>query len=199
MIKSASQSSLVNDVKYTSMSAGAVPSAEYLIETTTLGANAASVTFSNLEQFAGVYESLQLVAAVRSNNAQIWEEMKLTFNGNTTGYRSHLLGGTGSSVFSTWSDTISSYAKPWAFSVGANATADVFGVAVLEILNPYDSGKARVIRTLGGRVPSNGETRVALSSAIWQSGANVSSINIAPEFGTQWLANSRFSLYGVNS
>ncbi len=197
MIKSALQSSLTNDVKYSSMSAGAVPSAEYLIETVALGSNAASVTFSNLDQYAGVFESLTLVVSVRSNNAAVWEEMKLTFNGNTTGYRSQLLGGTGSSVFSAWSDTTSTYAKPWAFSVGANATADVFGAAVIEIVNPYDT-KAKAVRALGGRVPANGETRIALSSAIWQNNSTVSSITIAPEAGTQWLTNSRFSLYGVN-
>jgi hypothetical protein len=179
------------------MSVGNLPSAEYLIETVVLGSNAASVTFSNLAQYSGVFENLNLVVSVRSNNAQIWEEMKLTFNSSASGYRSHLLGGTGSSVFGAWSDTVSTYAKPWAFSVGANATADTFGAAVIEIANPFSTG-ARSIRTLGGRVPANGETRVALSSAIWQSGESLNSITIAPEAGSQWLTNSRFSLYGVN-
>ena len=48
MIKSASRSSLVEDVKYTSMSAGVVPSSEYLIESRVLDTAVPSITFDNL-------------------------------------------------------------------------------------------------------------------------------------------------------
>lgn len=198
MIKSALQSSLTNDVKYSSMSAGAVPSNEYLIATTILTQGEPSVTF-DVSSLSQTYRHLRLQVVVRSNNSAVWEEMKLTFNGNNTGYRSHLLGGTGSSVFSAWSDVTTSYAKPWAFSVGNTATADVFGVATIDILDPFKTTKATSLKAFGGRMPANGETRVALSSAVWANTAAVTSITIAPEAGSQWLSKSRFSLYGVTA
>jgi hypothetical protein len=177
--------------------AGAVTSFD-LLETQVLGSNTASVTFSSLSGYASSYQHLQLRVALRSNNAQIWEETKLTFNGSTTGYKSHILGGTGSELFST--DSVSgSYIKPWAFAVGANATANTFGIAVIDILDPFETTKNKTVRTLGGRVPANGETRIALSSGLWANTAAVSSINIAPEAGSQWVTNSRFSLYGIKA
>ena len=45
MIKSASQSSLTSNIKYRSMSAGSVPSSEYLITSTVLTQNEPSITF----------------------------------------------------------------------------------------------------------------------------------------------------------
>jgi hypothetical protein len=170
-----------------------------LLETQTLTGSASSVTFSSLSVYASTYQHLQLRVLVRSNNAQVWEETKLTFNGNSSGYRSHILAGTGSSVFSTWTDATDTYMKPWAFAVGANATANTFGAAVIDILDPFETTKNKTIRTLGGRVPSNGETRIALSSGLWANTAAVTSITIAPEAGSSWSQYSRFSLYGIKA
>jgi hypothetical protein len=171
-----------------------------LLESQVLTSNTASITFSNLNSsYGSSYQHLQLRVALRSNNAQIWEEVKLNFNGTTSGYWSHILAGTGSgSPFST--DTGSaSYIKPWAFAVGANATANTFGAAVIDILDPFETTKNKTVRTLGGRVPSNGETRIALSSGLWSNTAAVTSIVIAPEAGSQWVTGSRFSLYGIKA
>lgn len=168
-----------------------------LITTQVLGGSQDSVTFSSLSQYASTYKHLQLRVVVRSNNAAVWEETKLTFNGSSTGYRSHILAGTGSSVFSTWTDVTTSFMKPWAFAVGNNATANVFGVATIDILDAFQGNKTKTIKALGGRVPSNGETRIALSSGIWTNTNAIDSITIAPEAGTLWLANCRFSLYGI--
>lgn len=168
-----------------------------LIETQVLGSNSASVTFGSLSQYSSSYKHLQLRVALRSNNAQVWEETKLTFNGSATGYRSHILAGYGSGIFSSWTDTTDTYMKPWAFAVGANATADVFGVAVIDILEAFSTNKTKTIRCLGGRVPANGEQRIALSSGIWTNTNAIDSIVIAPEAGSQWVTNSRFSLYGI--
>lgn len=177
-----------------------VPSGSFdLLETQVLGGSTASVTFSNLSTYASTYQHLQLRILVRSNNGAVWEETKLTFNGSASGYRSHVLAGTGSSVFSTWTDATDTYAKPWVFAVGGNATANVYGAAVIDILDPFETTKAKTIRALGGRVPSNGETRIGLSSAVWTNTAAVSSITIAPEAGSSWASNCRFSLYGIKA
>jgi hypothetical protein len=172
-----------------------------LLESQVLTSNTASITFSNLNSsYGSSYQHLQLRVLVRSNNAQVWEETKLTFNGSSTGYRSHILAGTGSgSPFSAWTDATDSYIKPWAFAVGANATANTFGAAVIDILDPFETTKNKTVKTLGGRVPSNGETRIALSSGLWANTAAVSSITIAPEAGSQWVQYSRFSLYGIKA
>ena len=197
-VKSLSNSSITQPFQTNSMLGDYESNYFHHLETVLLGGNAASVTFSNLGQYSD-YQHLQLRVAVRSNNGAVWEEMKLTFNGSTSGYRSHLLGGTGSSVFSAWSDTTDTYLKPWAFSVGANATANVFGAAVLDILDAFETTKNKTVRALGGRVPANGETRIALSSGIWTNTSAITSITMAPEAGSQWVAGSRFSLYGIKA
>lgn len=197
-VKSLAQSSLVIAPPTNSLLGKYQPNAFHHLETVRLGGGAASVTFSNLARYSD-YQHLQLRVAVRSNNGAVWEEMKLTFNGSTSGYRSHILAGTGGSVFSGWSDVTDTYLKPWAFSVGANATANVFGAAVLDILDPFETTKNKTVKAFGGRVPANGETRVALSSGVWINTAAVTSITMAPEAGSQWVAGCRFSLYGIKA
>ena len=84
MIKSALQSSLTNDVKYRNLDTFNVPSNEYLIETNILGSNAASVTFSSLGQYAGVYQHLQLRITARTNRTGADSDpVILRFNGDT--------------------------------------------------------------------------------------------------------------------
>ena len=100
MIKSAAQSSLLNDTRYTSMSAGVVPSSEYLIESRVLDTAVSAITFDNLAQYAGVYRHLQVVMIARVDQSTA-RDLLITFNGvGGTSYSGHRLLGNGSSVIS---------------------------------------------------------------------------------------------------
>jgi hypothetical protein len=181
------------------MSAGAVPSNEYLIETVVLGANAASVTFSNLAQYAGVYKHLQLIAVTRSlNTNSAVNYIKVFFNAvKTSGnYKAHFLAGNGSTVYSNHfgeSDVLG--LQPGTQS-NTNTTGS-FGPLVLDILDPFSASKNTTIRALMG---NNGTaSHVGLASGVFLQTAPISSIEVAPWFAGDWMTGSRFSLYGVTA
>jgi hypothetical protein len=199
MIKSALQSSLTNDVKYRSMSAGAVPSSEYLIATTVLTQNEPSVTFDNLGQFAGVYKHLQLIASVSTSlTAGGDDQLRMRFNGDAvdTNYRAHTLYGFNNSVSS---EDTQSYNRGFAGYVATAANANSFGAVVIDILDAFNTGKNKTSRTFSG-FASGSLPIVGLYSHLWMNTAAINSITISQRNGTQNLIqNSRFSLYGVTA
>jgi hypothetical protein len=196
MIKSALQSSLTNDVKYRSMSAGAVPSNEYLIASTILSEASPSVTFDNLGQFAGVYKHLKLVGVARTaRTASQGDNLSVQFNGDTgSNYRWHLLLGTGSSVLSLASAQGTETLPFW---VNSNTSpTGAFGVGEVDILDAFSSNKNTVIRSLTGT--AGAEVNIRLTSGLWINTASLTSLRVYSVNGSNLLQGSRFSLYGVN-
>lgn len=197
MIKSASRSSITNDQKYRSMLADAVPSSEYLISSTVLDTNTPSVTF-DVSSFAGVYKHLQIVIAARTDRALHVDSAMIQFNGDTGGnYRAHYLLGTGSAVAS--GDDGSGVVRVYAARVtGATAGTSVFGTGICDILDPYSSTKNTTTRALAGYTSGSG-SEVYLFSGLWMNTAAINSIRIFPNIGSNFVAGSRFSLYGVTA
>jgi hypothetical protein len=202
MIKSASQSSLTNDVKYRNLDTFNVPSSEYLIETSVLGSDAASVTFSNLGQYAGVYQHLQLRVTARTNRTGADSDpVILRFNGDTgNNYAVHgLIGYNFSSttaIASNSGTSIGSIYLTEAMPV-ASSTATAFGAIVVDILDPFETTKNKVVRSLAGM--KDVWSSVDMRSGLWMNTAGVTSITISPLLGTQLVTGSRFSLYGVTA
>jgi hypothetical protein len=202
MIKSASQSSLTNDVKYRNLDTFNVPSSEYLIETNVLGSNAASVTFSNLGQYAGVYQHLQIRISAKTNRTGADSDpVILRFNGDTgNNYATHgLIGYNFSSTTAVASNNGSSIGAIYlteAMPV-ASSNASNFGVMLVDILDPFETTKNKTVRSLAGM--KDAWSSVDLRSGLWVSTSGVTSITILPLLGTQLVQNSRFSLYGVTA
>lgn len=200
-VKSLARSGITNFEKYSSMLAGNAaysPNAFDLLETVTLSSNQASVTFSNLSSYA-TYQHLQIRLTLRSNLAQTYEEIKLTFNGDGgNNYTDHYLACNGSSVFSGY-DTTGNYGftQPFSMAVGNSNASGIFGAGVIDLLDAFDTTKYKSFRSLGGRVTADGEKRITLASGLWLSTAAISSIAIAPKVGSAWLTGSRISIYGV--
>jgi hypothetical protein len=195
MIKSALQSSLTNDVKYRSMSAGAVPSNEYLIETVLVNSPVASVTFNNLSQWAGVYRHLQIVSTARSSFNGTGESLLIRLNGVATAtYSWHRMFGTGSSVLS--SATTSTNQMFISFMQSATSGAGAFGASAVDILEPFNASKNTTLRGFSGI--TTGENLVSINSGAFFNTAPVSSITLLSETGANFIAGCRFSLYGVN-
>jgi hypothetical protein len=78
--------------------------------------------------------------------------------------------------------------------VGNSNTANIFGAAVVDILDPFSTTKNTTVRTLLGQTSST--NRVALSSGAFYSTAAITSVTLFPETESI-LAGSRFSLYGI--
>jgi hypothetical protein len=82
-------------------------------------------------------------------------------------------------------------------SLACNAsTANAFGVVVTDIADPFETTKNTTIKSLGGLY--GGLWRdVALRSGVWLNNSAVTSITLAPLVGSNFVTNSRFSLYGL--
>lgn len=201
MIKSASQSSLTNDVKYRNMGAANVPSSEYLIETVTVGATPVpSITFNNLSQWAAVYRHLVLVVCGRDSRSQEWAVTLVRFNDDSgANYFQHTLRAfPGSSSVSSGGG---GGGTSLSFELAGNsATSGVFGFSQVDILDAFVATKNTTTRLFWGRNPqSTIENSIALVSGGWNNTAAVSKIVLQPNDGSNYLSGSRFSLYGVTA
>jgi hypothetical protein len=172
------------------LSAAGIGSDYELIESQILGSAAASVTFSGLGTYSSVYKHLQLRALARTTRAAATDGGFVRFNGDTgSNYASHVLYGDGSSVLSGASASQAQMAI--VNTVGNTATANVFVPNVMDILDAYSSTKNKTVRAL------NGISAIHLYSGLWMNTASLTSITLTTQIGPNWLAGSRFSLYGI--
>jgi hypothetical protein len=177
---------------------GGVPLSDYeLISSTILGSSTPSITFSSLGTYSSTYKHLQIRAITRSDRSDVDESLQLRFNSVTGSgnYRAHELIGNGSTVSSSPFGETDRILTGFA-TVGATATANAFGGIVIDILDPYSTSKNTTIKALSGATVST-RTRVILSSGVWLNTNAVSSIDLAPFFGSNFVAGSRFSIYGI--
>lgn len=190
-VKSLAQSTLRQNPQLNSMLAGYQPNAFHHLETVRLGANAASVEFTNLARYSD-YQHFQIRAVGRMTFGDVERSLTLRFNGDTaTSYYNHGLfgqGSTGSYNFSGNTIFIASFAA-------GNATASSFGAAVADILDPFDTTKNTVVRGFGGTVTT---PQVSLRSGVWVNTAAVTSITLL-DTTSNLVAGSRFSLYGIKA
>jgi hypothetical protein len=162
------------------------------IATTTVGAGpVADITFSSIPS---TYRHLQLRGIVRSNRAGTAnDQFRMTFNSDSgTNYASHLLSGNGSTT-TAYSAVSDNYIYTNAVT-GSTATASVFGVIVLDILDYANTSKYKTVRDLSG-IDANGSGGVELGSGLWM---NTTAINTLKVYAIGSLVQyTQFALYGV--
>ena len=164
-----------------------------LLQTEILTGSQASVTFSDLGDYAADYQHLQLRLTTRTDRENPIDNMRLNFNGDTgSNYRHHWLLGDGGSVTSS---TIASTNIELYRSAAATAASGIFGANVVDILDPFSANKNTVIRNLAGITTAANEVR--LQSGLWVNTAALTTIAIST--GWQFIAGSRFSLYGLKA
>ena len=151
----------------------------------------ASITFAAIPTG---YKHLQLRVLARGTNASSSVDVLIRYNGSTsTYYRGHQLYGEGSSAFSSAdSATASGYA---AYVPGSTNTANVFGAAVIDVLDYTNTNKNKVSRSLTG-YDSNTNGLVLLRSSLWQTTSAVNQIEFVCSAGN-FAQHSQFTLYGV--
>ena len=194
-IKSLAQSSVRQAPPVNSMLAGYQPNAFHHLETVRLGGTAASIEFTNLARYSD-YQHLQIRYVARSNYGDIFDAFIYRFNNDSgNNYTLHWLQGNGSSVTSS---AITPYGSIRDFAgVGATATANSYGAAIADILDPFDATKNTTVRVMSGKVGS--ENQATLASGVWLNTAAITSITIDQIFGTSFVSGSRFSLYGIKA
>ena len=194
MIKSASQSSLVNYKKYSSMLAGYTAASDYKLDEVVLTGNAASVSF-DVSAHAGVYKNLQIRYVARTDLADIGDWLNIRFNGSSSGYAFHSVRGDGSSGIGHGLAS-SSYLTLYTSLSSASNTANVFSCGTIDFLDVFSSTKAKAVKAIVGVTSSY--PRIALCSGVWTGTSAVTSIALTPYTTSNFIAGTRFALYGSN-
>jgi len=172
---------------------GGAASSFDLLETTVLGSNTQTVTFSGLGSYSQ-YKHLQLRCVLRmSDSGNGGGVITLQFNGVTSGYAQHRLAGTGSSVISGANTSTISMSALWA--TGQNSEANSFGAGVVDILDFSNTNKNTTIRGFTGATSNN---QVVLYSGLYPDTTAVTSITVLQSANNySFQTGSRFSLYGI--
>jgi hypothetical protein len=165
-----------------------------LIASEILGSSQTSVTFSSLGTYSSTYKHLQIRYTGRSDGPNADDTLRVRFNSDTgSNYVFHQLGGSSTTVFSS-ALTSQTGTYPAQFA-GSAAAANIFGSGVIDILDPYSASKNTTVRGLAGI--TGGVNLVLLRSGLWVNTASITTITIDADTGTNLVAGSRFSLYGI--
>lgn len=188
-VKSLKRSSVKSTQKANAMATGYTFQDYELIESVFLASPAASVTFSNLNQYATEYKHLQLRMVARSGGVN--SNAALRFNGVTTAsYSTHYLVGTGSNIEPFGEANVNQIGQV----INLPPNAEGFAVSVVDILDCFSTTKNKTARRLGGFSLGFGR-QVSLVSGAFFSTSPTNSLTI---FSSDNIgSSSRLSLYGI--
>lgn len=158
----------------------------------TYNTTASSITFSSIPS---TYKHLQIRFIGRTNRADIDDTLQIRINGATSAsYAEHALTGNGSTAYSGGSGSTSTVFI--GRLAAANATSNVFGTGVIDILDYTDTNKNRTMRSLTG-IDNNGGGWISLFSGLYTSTTAISSITLYMGYGTAFVTGTQFALYGI--
>lgn len=150
----------------------------------TLGANAATVTFSSISQS---YRDLVLVATVRGTAAQTEDYAYLRFNGDAGANYSRIeMNGNGSTASAAQFSNLIPITM-----VAANGTANSYGLNKMDIFDYSASDKYKIVS-----YRLNPETITDLGLGRWSNTAAITSLSCVAYTGS-FAAGSSFALYGI--
>jgi hypothetical protein len=166
-----------------------------LLETTVLGSDTASITFSSLGSYSA-YKHLQIRFIGRISSATTNSgNLRIQFNSDTgSNYADHTLNGTGSAVSSSANTSVVGIGVRDCLP-GNNNSSGIFGAAVIDLLD-FNSGlKNKTTKALAGAY--GGEIDVLLSSGVWLNTNAITSITLLDAGATNFVTGTRASLYGM--
>jgi len=165
------------------------PFGAYEALTTVTSPAAATFTFTGIPSG---YKHLQIRGITNNGESSGWNNQQIRFNGDTgSNYAYHVLYGTGSSIASSGSSSVSSLNDMFRIPPTGN-----FGAFIIDILDYSSVTKAKTVRVItGGDTNSNGW--FGLHSGLWHKTPEaINSITFNSSVGN-FGTNSHFALYGV--
>ncbi len=191
MITTAKQSSILQGFpKYRSMLAGnspyLPPSFESIATTTATGGT--TVTFSSIPS---TYKHLQV--RILASSTTDYVNINLTANGSTTGYASHFVYGTGTTI------AAANYSSATAIrlSSGGGNGLTTFGhnAFIIDILDYANTSTNKTFRMFQGSAYNTTGGEIYFGSGLWTNTSAISSLTFT---ATGNYANpSYFALYGI--
>ena len=162
-----------------------------LIAKSTLGSNAASITFSDIP---GTYTDLLVLFSLRTNQASTSSNLKVTINSNGTGYSRRSLQGDGSaaSSFNGSSESGILYID----INGANSTSNTFGSGMIYV--PNYAGSTNKSASVEYAWETNASAAgIGAIAALWANTAAITSVTLTEQNSNNLVTNSSAFLYGI--
>jgi hypothetical protein len=154
---------------------------------------AGGVANIDLAGIPNTYKHLQLRFTIRSSASGGSDNIAFQFNNDTAAnYSWHYVFGSGSSLAAGGSSSATNIFAMQ--TTGSTATANAFGIAVVDIFDYANTSKNKTVRSLNG-YDLNGSGYVFYQSGLWMNTSAINSIKIIP--GTGFAQYSQVSLYGV--
>mgnify|MGYP006266997919 CR=1 FL=1 len=173
-----------------------IPGSYESIATVSVGSSGtATISFTSIPQ---TYTHLQLRYIARNayTGGGSYTNSDMYINGDTTAshYTFHRLSGDGATASASAAANAGSI---YVLATNANASANIFGVGVMDILDYTNTNKYKTIKILDG-YDNNGSGFVdGPRSGSWLSTSAVTSFSITNPASTNWVQYSRFALYGI--
>jgi hypothetical protein len=154
-----------------------------------------SVTFSSIPS---TYTDLVLRISARTDRSYPIDQLKMSFNGVSSGYSYIDADSQGSSPYFGGSSSASVIYSSW--TTGATATANTFGNVEIYIPN-YTSSYAKSALITGVSENNSATSYINLVSGVWSYSGQpaITSINFVMDVGTIFTQYSSFYLYGINN
>ena len=153
------------------------------------------VTFSNIPQ---TFTHLQIRAFARGTTSfadgLTWYLRLGSDSGTNYGF--HQLFGNGSGAFSAGAASSNNMDASQVFA-DSSAAANIYGVAITDILDYTNLNKNKTIRTIGGWDGNSTRGRVTVASGHWRNTNAVAVLDCIIDGG--WVAGSRIDLYGITT
>ncbi len=174
-----------------------------LLQTTTLSGSQSSVEFTNLNSnYGSTYQHLQLRIVTRTDRGSADSDpVIIQFNGDTAsnytrhGFGGYTFGGSGG-LYANGAASQTSIFLSEAMPV-SSSTTNSFGAILTDILDPFETTKNTTVRSLGAM--NAAWASAELRSGAWLNTNALTSILIKPLVGSNLVAYSRFSLYGMKA
>jgi hypothetical protein len=161
------------------------------IATVTVGSGgAASIDFTSIP---ATYTDLIIKYSARSNRNDVGDDVKLQFNGVTTGYSNRRLYGYSTGVTS---DAASGNEGGWA--TAATATANTFSNDEIYIPN-YTSSNQKSFSVDGVAENNSSNSAQVLVASLSTTTSAISSLAIIPVNGSLFVQYSTATLYGIKN
>jgi hypothetical protein len=173
---------------------GAARATYELISTSLISSPTGNFNFTNIPQD---YKHLQLRITMRGDGGSATFAGAFDFHpisGGST-YSQHYMQNSGTSVSSAGNSSLGIINFPELPAGGA--TANVFGVVVMDILDYTSTSKNKTVRLLSGSHQDGTYWRIDERSGAWYDTGAISAIRMRPYGVSNFVAGSRFSLYGV--
>jgi hypothetical protein len=163
------------------------------IATVTVGSGgSSSIDFTSIPS---TFKHLEVRAIMRTSRVNAGDAVYVRFNSvSSAAYSGHRLEGNGSAASSTGAANETSITLNRVSAV--NDAANVFGAAVVQVLDYANTNKNKTLRALVG-YETNSDGVIGFDSGAWYNTSAITSLSILPLNASGFVQYSSFALYGI--